>query len=60
MLATLMPPRTRLFSIEAALGFKRQDIISREERFVVRNGQVCLLARKEKVYVCFRVPVRHK
>ncbi|KAI8973979.1 hypothetical protein BD414DRAFT_498761 [Trametes punicea] len=53
-----MPMCGRLRSIERAHGIKQEDILPGEERFVLRDGQTCMLMRPGKKSLRFTVPVR--
>ncbi|OJT05951.1 hypothetical protein TRAPUB_3138 [Trametes pubescens] len=48
----------QLRSIERAHGIKQQDIRPGAEKFILRDGQTCVLARPGKRSVRFTVPVR--
>ncbi|KAI0639071.1 hypothetical protein C8Q77DRAFT_1029671, partial [Trametes polyzona] len=48
----------RIQSIEAAHGIKQEDILPGEERFVLRDGQSCMLVRPREKPVFFTVPMR--
>ncbi len=48
----------RVCSLEHALGFRGASIEPRAEKFVLRDGQTCLLKRPGHTDVQFTVPVR--
>ncbi|KAI0639080.1 hypothetical protein C8Q77DRAFT_1163273 [Trametes polyzona] len=50
----------KLRSIERAHGIKQEDILPGAERFVLRDGQSCLLKRPGKDPVMFTVPLRRR
>ncbi|KAH9853438.1 hypothetical protein C2E23DRAFT_821366 [Lenzites betulinus] len=45
-------------SLERAFGVKQEDIVPGAEKFVLRDGQTCVLARPGKRSIRFTVPVR--
>ncbi|KAI0364685.1 hypothetical protein BV20DRAFT_1105431 [Pilatotrama ljubarskyi] len=53
-----IPMAGKLRSIERAHGIKQEDILPGEEKFVLRDGQTCMLTRPEKRPVWFTVPIR--
>ncbi|KAI0364686.1 hypothetical protein BV20DRAFT_1005393 [Pilatotrama ljubarskyi] len=53
-----MPMTGKLRSIERAHGIKQEDILPGEEKFVLRDGQTCMLTRPDKRPVWFTVPIR--
>ncbi|KAI0364687.1 hypothetical protein BV20DRAFT_1125466 [Pilatotrama ljubarskyi] len=53
-----MPIVGQLESIERAHGIKQEDILPGEEKFVLRDGQTCMLTRPEKRPIWFTVPIR--
>ena len=48
----------RIHSFERSLGFSEADIPPGAEKFVLRDGQTCLLKRPGHRDVQFKVPVR--
>lgn len=48
----------QLRSIEYAHGIKQKDILPGAEKFILRDGQTCVLARPGKRSIRFTVPVR--
>ncbi|KAI8994077.1 hypothetical protein BD414DRAFT_576670 [Trametes punicea] len=48
----------KLKSIEQAFGINKSDILPGEEKYVLRDGQTCLLTRPDKKPVRFTVPIR--
>lgn len=53
-----MPITGKLHSIERAHGIKQKDIVPGEEKFVLRDGQTCVLMRPGKRPLRFTVPLR--
>ncbi len=53
-----MPITGKLRSIERGHGIKQEDILLGEEKFVLRDGQTCVLMRSGKQPVRFTVPLR--
>ncbi|KAI0351328.1 hypothetical protein OH77DRAFT_1429877 [Trametes cingulata] len=53
-----MPASGKLRSIERAHGIRQEDILPGEEKFILRDGQTCMLTRPGKRAVWFTVPVR--
>ncbi|KAI0330389.1 hypothetical protein GY45DRAFT_1434687 [Cubamyces sp. BRFM 1775] len=47
-------------SIEEAYGHKREDILPGEEKYILRDGQMCLMTRPGKPNLRFTVPVRKR
>ncbi|KAI0639073.1 hypothetical protein C8Q77DRAFT_1163255 [Trametes polyzona] len=50
----------KLQSIERSHGIKQEDILPGAERFVLRDGQTCVLQRPGKLPVMFTVPLRRR
>ncbi|KAI0639053.1 hypothetical protein C8Q77DRAFT_1222394 [Trametes polyzona] len=50
----------RIQSAEVAHGIKQEDILPGEERFVLRDGQSCMLVRPGKRSLFFTVPIRSR
>ncbi|KAI8972204.1 hypothetical protein BD414DRAFT_540383 [Trametes punicea] len=55
-----LPMAMKLKSIENIHGIKTQDILPGEEKFILRDGQMCVLTRPGKPKIRFTVPVRQK
>lgn len=56
----LCMPSGRLNSLESNFHIPQHEIPPGEERWVLRDGQTCVLKRPGKKGVFFRVPVRKK
>ena len=50
----------RLSSMERCHGIAQDKIRPGEEKFLLRDGQMCLLKRPGKQDLCFRVPLRRE
>ena len=48
----------RIRSVERSFGVKPNEILPGEEKFIVQDGQTCLLTRPGKRTVRFTVPIR--
>ncbi|KAI8972203.1 hypothetical protein BD414DRAFT_540382 [Trametes punicea] len=55
-----LPIAMKLRSIENAHGIRTQDIRPGEEKFILRDGQMCVLTRPGKPKIRFTVPIRQK
>ena len=55
-----VPMVGRLKSAECAFGIRQEDILPGEEKFLLRDGQTCLLKRPEKRPLRFTVPIRQR
>lgn len=53
-----IPVSGRLRSVEYVLGLKQRDIMPGTEKFVLRDGQTCVLMRPGKRPLRFTVPLR--
>ncbi|KAL7280680.1 hypothetical protein ACG7TL_005619 [Trametes sanguinea] len=53
-----MPMCQQIRSIERIHGIKQEDILPGHEKFILRDGQTCVLRRPGKPQVRFNVPVR--
>lgn len=53
-----IPMCGKLRSIERSHGIKQADILPGEEKYILRDGQTCVLARPGKRSLRFTVPVR--
>ncbi|KAI0676666.1 hypothetical protein C8Q78DRAFT_998828 [Trametes maxima] len=53
-----MPMSGKLRSIECAHGIKQKDILPGHEKFILRDGQTCVLIRPGKRCLRFTVPLR--
>ncbi|KAI0633352.1 hypothetical protein C8Q77DRAFT_782607 [Trametes polyzona] len=55
-----MPVVQRIRSIERIFHIKQEDIHDGHEKFILRDGQTCLLKRPGKQTIRFKVPVRRR
>ncbi|KAI0676673.1 hypothetical protein C8Q78DRAFT_1179509 [Trametes maxima] len=53
-----LPMSGKLHSIECAHGIRQKDILPGHEKFILRDGQTCVLIRPGKRSLRFTVPVR--
>ncbi|KAH9888350.1 hypothetical protein C8Q73DRAFT_794126 [Cubamyces lactineus] len=55
-----VPGAMKSHSIERVFGNRQEDILPGEEKFILRDGQMCVLTRPGKPAIHFTVPIRKR